>query len=816
MSSNEAPPLDPLEMYFAADTLPGLIRSGMTLLKARRVRLRSEAGGHKLDLSELGNQILYFALIVIPAIGLELFQRLRTAATGLPRRFPRGSWQFYLGFGLREDMAHHTVETCGYHSERPAEATELDDLTAWVMTVIQFVWGYEELMGVVWDEWTMLRLIEQAAKKAGLEHAQEFVRLQRQWEVLRPYGAPLNGTYADVRRAAFESFIRPRRSLLPRQWQDGMTEQYEKLAATKRISYQKQMSLLAKVVPGRYLDYKRPIPLWDAKIGLIIGGQYYLLDVASHDEEGHPLVYGHGGGRWPLHFIDGEPVDEEGERLVLEGEQLYRARDHKWVGYLDMASASRIEWQLRQILAEPNPGLRQPEMATDVLLAETPRSAQMRLRGMLPPETQAEVWALSNAPVIINWDAGSGDDWLAKLRRAQRGIGDHALTVRRTDRTFIFDQSHVFFDGTWSLAMAEVFTNAAIQWCRRIITITPSESAPAHPLRLRGGDPFRKAAERRRQLPEVTAETTIWNFISEVSSLRRILAQRGALLTINDLLVITRIFHAAHYKPSPSAQREIEAYTQDAKSEAEQHAVRAIWRSLERGRITNPALLIPVDASFTDPQERVFPIMFRNLVLADNLVWVWDNTWDAYQAYRRIEPPDTPEGLAALKNFALKRALLIGNLIAFSHVMAANKAVGLRGHSLNIAILKLLVGLPSVVQYMLNYIPEQFSVLNEIIKGDEVYSNVGRVAQGSSLTRFMSAKDDGNTKALVWGVMSDDQNRLIVTMRDFRPHVKPLIQAGHMDLAQLMAQDYLTAFTAELIGLVARLSAMLQVETTGI
>jgi hypothetical protein len=80
----------------------------------------------------------------------------------------------------------------------------------------------------------------------------------------------------------------------------------------------------------------------------------------------------------------------------------------------------------------------------------------------------------------------------------------------------------------------------------------------------------------------------------------------------------------------------------------------------------------------------------------------------------------------------------------------------------------------------------------------------------------MSAKDDGNSKALVWGVMSDDQDRLIVTMRDFRPHVRPLIEAGRADLAQRLAQDYVTTYTADLIGLVARLAAMLQVETRGI
>jgi hypothetical protein len=258
-------------------------------------------------------------------------------------------------------------------------------------------------------------------------------------------------------------------------------------------------------------------------------------------------------------------------------------------------------------------------------------------------------------------------------------------------------------------------------------------------------------------------------------------------------------------------QEQINQFRSAARSSADQKAVVAIDRSLERGRLTNPALLIPVDASLSEPHLRIFPITFRNL--ADNLVWIWDDTWDAYQAYRKIEPPDTPEGVAALKKFALKRTFLVGNLRAFSYILSANKSVATRGESLNIAVLRLISHMPIALQRTLNAIPEWFPVLNEIIKGDEVYSNVGRVAKGSSITRFMSAKDDGRTKALVWGVMTDDNNRLIVTMRDFRPHVRPLVKAGRLELAHALAQDYVVTYTADLIGLVARLSAMLQTET---
>lgn len=797
---------EPLEQYYASDTLSGLIRSGLTLLNARRVRSRGEAQHGHLHLSDLVQQFLYAVFFIAPAILLEAFQRLRTALTGKSRAFPHGSWQFYLSFGLREDPAHFTNETIGYHLNRSPQASELDDLTAWVMAVIQFLWDYDDLMAAVWDEWVKLRLVTQAAEQGGLAGDELFVRLQRKWEIARPYDAPLNGTYADIRRAAFEEFIRPRLEALPDALRAEVIAEYERLAAAQREAFQRQMSLLSYLVPGRFVDRKAPIPLWEARIALVVNGRYYLIPITDHDASGAPLVYDYAGRAWPLRVQDGQPYSPEGERLVLRGARFYRVRDGEVVGYLDMTAASRIKGLLRSILTQAPP----PEngLPPDILLVETPRRSQRRLRRLLPPETRSALTKLNHAPVIINWDLRPRDRPLAELRRAQRGIGDHALTVMRTESSFIFDQSHVFFDGTWSLAIAEVLTNAAIRWRERCAMLAPTETHHTiQPLILRPSHAFLSSAQAQRQGPEISAETTIWD-ISSVFLLREELARMGTRLTVNDLLVITRIFHAAHYKPSPPVQEAIDAFRASAHTSLERQAVAAIERSLRRGRVVNPALLIPVDASPRDPRERIFPITFRNL--ADSLVWIWDDTWDAYQDYRRIDPPTTPEGMAAFQAFALKRTLLIGHLRAFSYILAASKAVAMRGASINLAILKLLVGLPSWLQHLLRQIPERFPMLNEIIRGDEVYSNVGRVASGSSLVRFMTAKDDGNTKALAWGIMTDDEGRLIVTMRDFRPHVQPLIRAGRSDLARQMAQDYVQAYTFDLMGLVARLFAMLQ------
>ncbi len=801
---------EPLEYFFDAGNLSGLLRSGLTMLKARHVRSRFEAGGQsRFDLRQLGNQALYVVLIAIPAVILQTYHAARTMITGQPMGYPEGSWQFYLHFGLREDLAHHTSETTGYFENHPAEATDLDDLTAWVMTVMQFLWGYDDLMGVIWDEWTTLRLVEDIAEEANLTQTEPFRNLLRQWEITRPYSAPLNGTYADVRHGSFEQFLAQRLSTLPANLRDTVAARFRALAGSQREHFQGQMSLLSRLVPGRFHDTKVKLPLWDVKIGLVLGGRYHLISVVNRDDQGAPVIYGPGGTHWPLTFHHGKPVDPTGAALALRGIQLFRESDDEWVGYLDMCSASRVKGQLKHILAVAGTDGPGEEHRVDILLAETPRKRQRGLRRLLPPETQASLDELAHAPIILNWDRRARDASLAELRRVHRGIGDHALTIMRTESSMIFDQSHVYFDGAWSMAMAEVLTSAAVQWCKRCITIAPSDAPPLKPLTLKPSSRFTQEARSQRQVPEISAETTIYD-ISLVFELREMLVKTGTNLTVNDLLIITRIFHAAHYKPSPAVQKQIDEFRANARTAGEKHAVAAIERSLQRGRLTNPALLIPVDASLSDPQERIFPITFRNL--ADNLVWVWDETWESYQSYRKIEPPDTPEGIEALRKFALKRTFLIGNLRAFSYILAANKSVAMRGDSLNIAIIKRISHLPIWLQRLLNTIPEQFQMLNEVIKGDEVYSNVGRVAKGSSITRFMSAKDDGNTKALVWGVMTDDKNRLIVTMRDFRPHVKPLVLANRIDLARQMAQDYVVSYTADLIGLVARLSAMLQAE----
>jgi hypothetical protein len=107
-------------------------------------------------------------------------------------------------------------------------------------------------------------------------------------------------------------------------------------------------------------------------------------------------------------------------------------------------------------------------------------------------------------------------------------------------------------------------------------------------------------------------------------------------------------------------------------------------------------------------------------------------------------------------------------------------------------------------------VPEQFDILNDLIKGREVISNVGAVVPSSTLTRFITAKDDNAKKTLAWGIITDADNVMRITLRDFRPHVSLLEKIGRKDLAMRVSLDYLDAYAHGLNKYIADLQQITQ------
>lgn len=195
----------------------------------------------------------------------------------------------------------------------------------------------------------------------------------------------------------------------------------------------------------------------------------------------------------------------------------------------------------------------------DLALAGAPRGRQARLRRLLPAATRAEIAALRQAPILINWDLHDGARPLGEIRRtARRGCNDHPLVLIRTTTGMVFDFSHVMYDAIWAIQLAELMT--------RLAQHAPVQGAPsglASPLRLEGGPDFAAAAAAQRNLPEAAAETTAIA-LPPLLELRR---QTGC--SVNDLLLLAR------------------------------------WRYSEHCGERPPALLIPVDMSGHAPRERL-------------------------------------------------------------------------------------------------------------------------------------------------------------------------------------------------------------------
>lgn len=800
-----------------AGNLPAFVLSGLLKLKGRRInpdQVSRDVAALMRGVS-LIPQGLYGAFVAGPAAVLYAYQKLlQLAGKDTADAFPQGPWQFYLQFGLREDTARHANETVGFHQALPPQADPVAVATAWVCAALELIFHYDELLAINWREGVMLRLLmEEMAEVSGADRA-SFVTVVREWYRTCPYHRPSDGTdYTTHRQSVFQRFLQEHLNVLPPLAQERFRKRHAARVVEELPAYQKQMTLLATLQPDTYQERKEAIPFWQVSIGFIYREHTYLLPICQQDEGGAPLCYlSYPDDAPPVplgRLLDGELYDAATHQslLVDRGGRVWYRGSGRLMGSMRPPSPETVYSWLASILFSPDIGA--PPIL-DLMLTESPRPLQLQLRSKLPDSTQAELSALRRAAVIINWDCRPHELPLAYIRRGRRGIGDHALTLFCTDQSMVFDQSHIFFDGVWGLAIAEIMTDSAVQWYQRL----KSSDQPANPktlvfkpLELKSTPQVDAMCQSHYRPNEAAAES------AEVETrhlfrLRKWLLQRGVRLTINDLLILYRFFHAAWYQPSQTLIQAQEAFHSRATSEEAQAAYQAIESTLARLRETNPPLLIPMDASNVSPRERVFPTTFRNPLteIRERFVIAQDH----YRAYRAR--PDTERWSA----FDRARRELLTYLKAFGELMDTLKAVTMRGESFNTATIRLLAHLPTSMQHLLDQIPQRIGVLNEIIKGNEVFSNVGRVAPGTSLTRFLSAKDDGQTKELIWAVLTEDQGQMRISLRDFRPFVPQLLALGETELADLLAQDYLDSYARGLNRFVKELSAIITLkEQTG-
>ncbi len=729
-----------------AGNVPGMILSGMARISGRRIP--PQVVRRDIDLLFKGveqtlDHAVYTAFFAGPAAILWGYQNLLKLAGKPPEAaFPEGTWQFYIEYALREDTARHTNETHGFatalrqHNLRLAPA---DQITAWVMAAIHTLHQYPQLLANEWYERMAITLLQAAVEDSP--HAARYARLYRAWQQRIPYrrGPDAAGqTYPAYRRARFEKFLQAATADLPASLRGVWRSSLQQALTESLPAYQQQMSILAWLQADSHGETRIPIRFEQAYAALTIQGRYALLR-ASEGERGLP------------------------------------------------ADVRRVRAQVAALLeALPD----QP--ATDLTeLARTRRAALSELRARLPGALAHELNLLRMAPILINADGRAADRPLTRVRQGERGVGDHPLTIFLTPESAVFDQSHIFFDGAWGAALAEIITNEALSWAVYLASQqeAPEAGSPPHFLRLERNPATQALIAQAPKVPaEAAAENTAVN-LPAIINLRRLFKRRNDLLslTVNDLLVLYRAIHAHTYRPAPRLVEELKRLRRKGKSRA---AAEAALKTLENPQGETPSVLIPIDASLRAPYQRIYPLSFEVPLAELNLLELSRRTIAALDALEQNPTAHSP----LEQEFDRLQRTYLAALAGFGEVMSRAKEIAARGESASVGSIKLLAHLPTPLQRLLDKIPQQFDVLNDIIKGREVFSNIGVVVPSSTLTRFTSAKDDNDHKTLVWGVMTTARGRMHLSLRDFRPHVAQLHVLGRMDLADRIAQDYLDAY----------------------
>ena len=751
-----------VDRFGSATGVRGVVLNLLARLPGRTLAPEiAKAGSRGLwaRLNKMVDTAIYGSLLIGPAIAISIYQNfLRLMGKEPEDAFPDGTWQFYIEYALREDTARHAVESEGFDktfAHYNIQLSQLDRFTAWVMAAIEMLHEYGDILENEWRERVYTAVLHELTRDQP--DADYFAGLYRAWELQRPYSrheARPEETYAAFRRAKFDQFLEEAIERIPADLRREWVARVRAEEAAHLAAYQKQMSILAFLKANEYGETRHHFPLKEAKIGVIYQGQYYLIAAADPKRGQPPLV-------------------------------------------------QTVRRQVASILSQDTTDLPPVQLTA---LACLSRSSWRRLRHSLNPELLGSLKLLHTAPILINFDQRPRKLHLSRLRQAERGVGDHALTIFDTGETFVFDLSHIFFDGTWGAALAEIMTNEASSWATflrlqpRIQPGSPiydDEDDDALPLTIKEAD-WHVIEQQPRVMLEASGETEAIN-LPTMLLMRKFFKQRSDLLqlTVNDILVLYRAIHAVTYEPGP---RILDVLNALAREEATRPAALAALEAISPQRRSNPHILIPLDASKRSPRDRLHPMTFTVPFEELNLAQLHERSLETLQRYH--------QGKGTFEAFDEVRRVYLGALADFGRLFSRAKEVAALGESASVGTIKLLAHLPKRAQLMLDRIPNRFEVLNDIIKGREVYSNIGAVVPGSTLTRFMTAKDDNENKTLVWAVMTDAHSMTRITLRDFRPHVTQLAAVGYEEVANRLTQDYLDAYAR---GLNTYVGSLLQI-----
>lgn len=505
-----------------AGNVPGLIASGLARLGSNnptQKEVKRDIGMLFRGMSHMFDHAVYNVFFAGPAQVIHGYQNILKLTGKSPEAaFPEGTWQFYVDYALREDRARYTVETHGFDTalhDNNIRLDEIDRMTTWVMTAIQTLHNYPQLLENEWRERVYIReiinLFDDDQTRA------RYQKLFNQWLAVLPYrrmaDARGDEDYPAYRRRKFDEWLFASLASLNREEKLEWMKRIKAAKVNEMAAYVQQMSIHSFLQPDQYAETRTSLDLETIHVALVYGDHYYLIPVCEKDST--------------------EAID-----------------------------SSVVQSYITAIVKQPS-----THTAVDLaLFADMKRGQWEAVRRKLPKKLVEELSMLRLCPIVLNFNPRNHEQAIAEIRQAERGIGDHALTIFDTRKTFVFDQSHIYFDGAWGAALAEIMTNEALAWAAYLSNqkrVAPTER-PYSP-RFEISKSMRQYVEKlERVTPEVTAESTGIR-LDRVLALRRIFKHRSDLLrlTVNDLLLLYRAIHAVTYQANPELVDELNTLTGD-------------------------------------------------------------------------------------------------------------------------------------------------------------------------------------------------------------------------------------------------------------
>ena len=420
-------------------------------------------------------------------------------------------------------------------------------------------------------------------------------------------------------------------------------------------------------------------------------------------------------------------------------------------------------------------------------LATVRRDARAELTARFNPGLRHGLALLQRAPLLIAADAGDGET-VARQRDGARGSGDQPLTIRDTGRSLLFDAAPAYFDPAWAATIANLFTEEALSW------ITYLESAPQPPaeapIPLRPvtfpWQPFEKRWVRQAPRPHsdcaVENDGVQWRALA---ALRRLLQRRPDLAALDSLglLLLYRAAFGAAYEPARDVHATLAALQANPHS---RDAASAALAGLQPPR--EAALLVPVETPGRLAQRRLTPLLLHMPLDRWDFLGEHNHVLTALQRYGGADR----DGRHIYQRFDQRQREYLRHIAGFAAALQTTRDA-LSGAA---AVHGAENALPPGWQIRHGDIVADGGAARRLQQAREMIVALGPQAAGGSVRRFLPPRDQSPHLQLIWGICGGDEGPFHLTLRDARPHVAALQQAGHGDLAEHMAHDLLSQFIA--------------------